>query len=313
MENMKISSSPHIRSDKTTGTVMFDVIVALLPATVFGIYNFGYKAAIIIAVTVFSCVFFEGIYQLAMKKKVTVFDLSAMLTGLLLALNLPPDIPWWIAVLGSAFAIIVVKQLFGGIGQNFMNPALAARCFLLISFTGRMTTFSYDAITTATPLAILKSGGEVDVLRMFMGSIAGTIGETSAIALILGGLYLIVKKIISIRIPATYIGTFSVCILIYALANGQGVDWLFLLAHLCGGGLMLGAFFMATDYVTSPITPSGKIIFGVLLGIFTFIFRIFGGSAEGVSYAIIICNLLVPLIERYTAPKTFGKGAEISE
>ncbi len=313
MENMKISSSPHIRSDKTTGTIMFDVIVALLPATVFGIYNFGYKAAIIIAVTVVSCILFEGIYQSAMKKKVTVFDMSAALTGLLLALNLPPDIPWWIAILGSGFAIIVVKQLFGGIGQNFMNPALAARCFLLISFAGRMTTFSYDAITTATPLAILKSGGEVDILRMFIGSTAGTIGETSAIALILGGLYLIVKKIISIRIPATYIGTFSVCLLIYALANGQGMDGMFLLAHLFGGGLMLGAFFMATDYVTSPITPNGKIIFGVLLGIFTFIFRIFGGSAEGVSYAIIICNLLVPLIERYTAPKTFGKGAEISE
>ena len=194
-----------------------------------------------------------------------------------------------------------------------MNPALAARCFLLISFTGRMTTFTYDAITTATPLAILKDGGSVDVLRMFIGSTAGAIGETSALALIIGGLYLIVKRIISARIPASYIGTFAICILIYGLATGRGMDLTFLAAHLCGGGLMLGAFFMATDYVTSPATPDGKLIFGLLLGILTFLFRIFGGSAEGVSYAIIFGNLLVPLIEKFTAPKTFGKGADAHE
>ena len=206
-------------------------------------------------------------------------------------------------------AIIIVKQLFGGLGQNFMNPALAARCFLLISFTGRMTTFTYDAVTTATPLANLKAGEAVDVLSMFLGTSAGTIGETSALALLIGGAFLLVRRVINYRIPLFYIGSFSVFILAYALATGRGFDVSYLLAHLCGGGLMLGAFFMATDYVTSPITPNGKIVFGIILGLFTFLFRIFGGSAEGVSYAIILGNLLVPLIERVTVPKSFGKGA----
>lgn len=217
------------------------------------------------------------------------------------------------AILGSAFAIIIVKQLFGGLGQNFMNPALGARCFLLISFAGKMTTFTYDGVTTATPLAILKSGGTVDVLDMFIGRIAGTIGETSAICLLIGGLYLIIRKVISPIIPLVYIGTFSVFIFLYSLASGMGFEPLYLAAHLCGGGLMLGAFFMATDYVTSPITKKGKVVFGIILGLLTFLFRIYGGSAEGVSYAIIISNLLVPLIERFTQPKSFGKGAELPE
>lgn len=313
MENMKISSSPHIRDDNTTGFIMLDVIIALLPATIFGVYTFGYKALAIIVVTILSSVLFELFYQLIMGRKITITDFSAVVTGLLLALNLPVSVPLWLPILGSAFAIIIVKQIFGGLGQNFMNPALAARCFLLISFTGRMTTFTYDVVTTATPLQVLKTGGEVNVLNMFLGGIPGTIGETSALALIIGGLYLIVKKIISIRIPLFYIGTFAICIMVYALCNGQGLDWYFLAAHLCGGGLMLGAFFMATDYVTSPVTPRGKIIFGIILGILTFVFRIFGGSAEGVSYAIIFTNLLVPLIEKYTAPRRFGEGAEIHE
>ena len=306
---MKISSSPHIRDKETTTNIMGQVIVALMPATIFGVYNFGINAFVTILITVLSCVIFEAGYQKMFGLKVTIKDLSAVLTGLLLALNLPPEIPFWIPIIGSFFAIIVVKQLFGGLGQNFMNPALGARCFLLISFTGRMTIFTYDAVTTATPLAELKTGGSVDVLSMAIGTIPGTIGETSAIALIIGGVFLLIRGIINYRIPVFYIGSFAVFVMIYALATGRGFDMNFLLAHLFGGGLMLGAFFMATDYVTSPITPMGRVVFGILLGLLTFLFRIYGGSAEGVSYAIIIGNLLVPLIERVTVPKSFGKGA----
>ena len=308
-QNMKISSSPHIRDKETTTNLMGQVLVALMPATVVGVFNFGSSAFIIILISVLSCVIFEALFEKITKRKNTVLDLSAAVTGLLLALNLPPEVPYWMPVLGSFFAIIVVKQLFGGLGQNFMNPALAARCFLLISFTGRMTTFTYDAVTTATPLANLKAGEAVDVLSMFLGTSAGPIGETSALALLIGGAFLLVRRVINYRIPLFYIGSFSVFILAYALATGRGFDVSYLLAHLCGGGLMLGAFFMATDYVTSPITPNGKIVFGIILGLFTFLFRIFGGSAEGVSYAIILGNLLVPLIERVTVPKSFGKGA----
>lgn len=306
---MKISSSPHIRDKETTTNIMGKVIVALMPATIVGIYNFGINALITVLITVLSCVILEAGYQMLFGRKVTIKDLSAVLTGLLLALNLPPEVPFWLPVIGSFFAIIVVKQLFGGLGQNFMNPALGARCFLLISFTGRMTTFTYDAVTMATPLAELKAGENVDVLSMAIGTIPGTIGETSAIALIFGGLFLLVTRVIDFRIPVFYIGSFAIFILIYALATDRGLDITFLLAHLFGGGLMLGAFFMATDYVTSPITPMGRIIFGILLGLLTFLFRIYGSSAEGVSYAIIIGNLLVPLIERVTVPKSFGKGA----
>lgn len=308
-QTMKISSSPHIRDKETTTNLMGQVIVALMPATIVGIYNFGIKALITVLITVISCVIFEAAYQKIIGVKCTIKDLSAMLTGLLLALNLPPEVPLWLPIIGSFFAIIVVKQLFGGLGQNFMNPALGARCFLLISFTGRMTTFTYDAVTTATPLANLKAGESVDVLSMFLGTTAGTIGETCALALIIGGIFLVVRGVINFRIPLCYIGSFALFILIYAVVSGRGFDISFLAAHIFGGGLMLGAFFMATDYVTSPITLNGKVLFGVLLGFLTFLFRIFGSSAEGVSYAIIIGNLLVPLIERVTVPRAFGKGA----
>ena len=308
-QNMKISSSPHIRDKETTTNLMGQVIVALMPATAVGISNYGMHAVVTILISVISCIVFEALFQKLVGRKNTILDLSAALTGLLLALNLPAEVPFWLPIIGAFFAIIVVKQLFGGLGQNFMNPALGARCFLLISFTGRMTTFTYDAVTTATPLAQLKAGEDVDVLSMFLGTIPGTIGETSALALLIGGIFLLVRKVINYRIPLFYIGSFSVFIMIYALASGRGFDVSFLLAHLCGGGLILGAFFMATDYVTSPITPMGKIVFGILLGLLTFLFRIFGGSAEGVSYAIIIGNLLVPLIERVTVPNYFGKGA----
>lgn len=312
-QTMKISSSPHIRDRETTANIMGQVIVALMPAAIFGVYNFGINALITIFITVVSCMVFEAGYQKLVGHKITVMDLSAAVTGILLALNLPPDVPFWLPVIGSFFAIIVVKQLFGGLGQNFMNPALGARCFLLISFTGRMTAFTYDAVTTATPLAALKAGESVDVLSMFLGTTAGTIGETSAVALIIGGLFLLIRRIIDYRIPVFYLGSFSLFILLYGLAAGRGFDLPFLLAHLCGGGLMLGAFFMATDYVTSPVTGRGRMLFGLLLGLLTFLFRIYGGSAEGVSYAIIISNLLVPLIERITVPKAFGKGAKKHE
>ena len=319
---LNISSSPHVRDKSSTKSIMWDVFLALLPTTVFGIYNFGVRAAVLIAVCVATCVLSEYIWQKCMKLPLTVSDGSAALTGLLLGLNLSSIFPIWMAILGSVFAIIVVKQLFGGLGQNFMNPALGARCFLMVSFAGYMTKFEHDGITGPTPLAIIKNGDKAksvsallaagdgreqeatSVLNMFIGNIGGTIGETCALALLLGAAYLLVKKIISWRIPVCYIGTFAIFILLF---GGRGLDITYLVAEICGGGLILGAFFMATDYVTSPITPKGQIVFGVLLGILTGIFRVFGASAEGVSYAIIICNLLVPLIEKITIPVPFGK------
>ena len=306
-ENFNISASPHIRSKVTTSNIMMWVLIALLPATAFGIFNFGLSALVVVVVTVASAVLIEYAYQKLMHKKVTISDFSAAVTGLLLALNMPPTAPWWMCVLGSVFAILVVKQVFGGLGQNFMNPALGARCFLLISFTGRMTTFVYDGVSGATPLALLKAGESVNVMDMFVGNIAGTIGETSVIAILVGAVILLVKGIIDIRIPGTYIVTF---VIFAVLFGGHGLDMNYIAAHLCGGGLMLGAWFMATDYVTCPITKNGQILYGVCLGILTGLFRLFGGSAEGVSYAIIISNLLVPLIERVTLPKPFGKGGE---
>ena len=319
---LNISSSPHVRDKSSTRSIMWDVIFALIPTSIFGIYNFGIRAAVLIAVCIATCLLSEYIWQKCMKLPLTVNDGSAVLTGLLLALNLTPTFPIWMAILGSIFAIIIVKQLFGGLGQNFMNPALGARCFLMVSFAGQMTSFAHDGITGATPLAIIKAGSKSDsiqkilasgdgktqeatsLLKMFIGSTGGTIGETCAIALLIGAAYLLIRKIISWRIPVCYIAVFAIFILLF---GGRGFDLTYLAAELCGGGLLLGAFFMATDYVTSPITPKGQIIFGVLLGLLTGVFRVFGASAEGVSYAIIICNLLVPLIERITIPVPCGK------
>lgn len=306
-DSLHVSANPHVRSKESTGRIMFLVIIALLPATGFGIYNFGYQAAVLIAVTIATTVLTEFVYEKLMKLPVTVSDLSAVVTGLLLALNLPSTLPWWIAVIGGVFAILVVKMLFGGIGQNFMNPALGARCFLVICFTARMTTFTYDGVTTATPLALLRSGESVNTWNMMIGKIPGTIGETSALAIMAGALFLIIFDVIDMRIPGTYILTFAIFM---GLFGGYGWDPYYLTAQLAGGGLMLGAFFMATDYATSPITPLGKIVFGVILGILTGIFRVYSSSTEGVSYAIVISNLLVPLIERATIPKCFGKGGE---
>ena len=287
---------------------MLMVIIGLLPATLFGIWNFRHENAwILVVVTTAAAVLSEYIWEKLMHKPITIKDCSAAVTGLLLALNLPPTLPWWMGVVGAVFAIIVVKQLFGGLGQNFMNPALAARCFLLICFTGRMTYFVYDGVTGATPLANLKAGEAVNSMDMLLGFTRGTIGETSVIAIMIGAMFLILMGVIDLRIPGSYIVSFVVFIVLF---GGHGLDAQYITAHLCGGGLMLGAWFMATDYVTSPITSSGKIIYGICMGLLTGLFRLFGGSAEGVSYAIIISNLLVPLIEKVTLPKPFGKGGE---
>ena len=309
---LHVSSSPHIRSKITTDWIMYMVLIALLPATCMGVYLFGVPALILIVCSVVTCVATEYIYERLMHKPITIKDGSAMVTGLLLALNLPSGATWWMAVLGGVFAILVVKQLFGGLGQNIMNPALAARCFLMISFAARMTDFStsdsvtaklVDTVSGATPLAEIKAGGSWDLMSMFLGNTRGTIGETSALLLLIGGIFLVVMKIIDLRIPLIYIGTFAVFALLF---GGHGFDLSYVAAELCGGGLMLGAWFMATDYVTRPVTGKGQYVYGVILGILTGVFRIFGGSAEGVSYAIIFTNLLVPIIERLTLPGGFG-------
>lgn len=312
-ELFKVSSNPHIRSKVTTSGIMMAVIIALLPTAGYGIYNFGPRALAVMLVTVASTVLTEFLFGLYKKKvqgekaKLTITDLSAAVTGLLLALNLPVNIPLWMAVLGGVFAILVVKMLFGGLGQNFMNPALAARCFLLISFPSQMTDFSCDAYSGATPLAALKAGESVNTMDMIMGRTAGTIGETSMIAILIGACFLILLGIIDLRIPGSYIVTF---VLFAGVFGGHGFDPAYLSAQLAGGGLMLGAFFMATDYVTRPVTAKGQYVFGIFLGIMTGIFRIFGPGAEGVSYAIILGNLLVPLIERVTMPAAFGTGGK---
>lgn len=322
-----VSAGPHIRSSVTTKSIMQDVVIALIPAGLFGIFNFGIHALMVIAITVLACVLTEYLYCRFMKKPVTVGDFSAVVTAVILAYNLPASFPLWMAALGGIFAVLVVKMLFGGLGQNFMNPALAARAFLLISFPVRMTAYAIekatsdgflgyiqsgfmgvnqavDAVSSSTPLAAIKAGESVDLLKMFIGNTKGTIGETSAIALLIGAAYLVFKKVISLRIPLTYILTLEVFVL---LLGGKGFDLNFLLGHILGGGLIFGAFFMATDYVTTPITPVGQIVFGVLCGIFTGLFRVLGGTPEGVSYAIIFCNLLVPLIDKATRMKSFGR------
>ena len=307
-ELRRVSSNPHVRSSVTTSSIMMWVTISLLPAAGYGVYHFGLNALIILLLSVGSAVGAEFVYEKLMKKPVTVGDFSAVVTGLLLGMNLPNTVVWYVPVLGSIFAIIVVKMLFGGLGQNFMNPALAGRCFLLISFPAAMTNFNYtaDAVSSATPLAALKNGEAVNVLDMITGNIMGTIGETSMIAIVIGACILILLGIIDLKIPGSYIVSFSLFVVIVHFFRGGGFQPAYLSAQLAGGGLMLGAFFMATDYVTSPITAKGKIIYGIFLGIMTGIFRMFASSAEGVSYAIILGNLLVPLIEKWTLPRAFG-------
>ncbi len=308
---LNLSSNPHIRDNVTTAEIMRDVFIALIPTTLYGIIQWGFNAALVCILTVAAAVISELVYEKCMKLPITIADWSAAVTGLILALNCPPDIPAWIPCLGAVFAIIIVKQLYGGLGKNFMNPALAARCFLLISFAGKMTSFTgvgADALSGATPLAFMKTNpdaiAKIDLGAAFLGRIPGTIGEVSKLCVLLGAAYLIIRKVISPKIPLIYIGTVAVFTLLF---GGHGFDLYYLACELCAGGLIFGAFFMATDYVTSPITPLGQIIFAVMLGILTGLFRLFGGSAEGVSYAIIICNILVPMINVHTVPKAFGK------
>lgn len=296
-----VSSAPHVRAKDTTSRIMLYVIIAMLPTTLFGIYNFGFRALLLILATVTSCVASEWVYNKIAHKEQTVGDLSAVVTGMILALNLPVNLPVLEAIVGGVFAIIIVKMLFGGLGQNFMNPALGARCFLLIAFAKDMTNYVTDTYTGATPLAAMRAGEAVNTMDLLIGTTAGTIGETSVVALIIGAIFMILMGVIDLKIPGSYIVTFATLTLVFS-----GFDINYVTAQLCAGGLMFGAFFMATDYVTSPITPMGQILFGISCGLFTWIFRNFGANAEGVSFAIILSNILVPLIEKITIPTAFG-------
>jgi electron transport complex protein RnfD len=301
-----VSVSPHVRDKSSTKSIMRDVAIALVPTLGFGVYQFGWNALMLIIVSAVSCMAFEALYEFLAKKPITVFDYSALVTGLIIAVNLPPTAKWWMPVLGSAFAIIIVKMLFGGLGQNFMNPALAGRCFLMISFTQRMTNFAVDGISGATPLAVLKSGEAVNLKDVFFGFQSGCIGEVSALAILIGAAYLVIRRVISLRIPVSYIVTTIALIAVIKLFQGADLSANYLLGELLTGGLLVGAFFMATDYVTSPVTVKGQIVFGIIIGVLTALFRTLGATAEGVSYAIIIGNLLVPLIENKTVPRPFG-------
>lgn len=310
--NLLAGSSPHIKNKENTNSIMKDVLIALAPATIAGIYFFKLQAVLVIAVTVLSCVLSEYVWTKASKKPSTIKDLSAAVTGLLLAMNFSPEIPLWIAAIGGVFAIIIVKQLFGGLGQNFINPALAARAFLMASWPVQMTTWKdpagvADAVSSATPLAILKgteaTGSLPGLMDMFLGNIGGCIGETSVLALLIGAIYLLIKRVITPEIPLTFIATVGVMTWILggdSLFQGQFIY------HIFAGGLMLGAFFMATDYTTSPVTFKGRIIMGIGCGLLTSVIRLFGGYPEGVSYSILIMNLVVPLLDRYLVPKSFG-------
>lgn len=311
MENTRflVSSSPHIRSGESTGRIMGDVAIALLPALFVGIWNFGLKALWLTLVAVGFAVATEVVMQKIMKKPVTVNDFSAVVTGILLAFNVPVTLPWWMLAIGAIFAIAIVKQCFGGIGYNFVNPALAARAMLFASWPVEMTSWvkpGVDAVTTATPMAILKGTEATGVLpsvwNMFAGNIGGCIGETSALALLIGGLYLIYRKVISPRIPLVYIATVGILALVFG-----GFDLTIVPYHLFGGGLFLGAIFMATDYSSSPMTVKGQVIFALGCGLLTSIIRFYGGYPEGVSYSILLMNIATPLIDRFTLPRKFGE------
>ena len=308
MANFVVSGTPHVRSKESIQSIMRDVIIALVPATAAGIYYFGLRALILIVAAIISAVFFEWLYEKITKKPVTINDLSAVVTGLLLAMNLPASAPVWVAIVGSAFAIIFAKQLFGGLGQNFINPALAGRAFLLASYPTEMTTWvvpnglAADAATYATPLAQLKNGAlDASLKQLVMGQVGGTIGETCAIALIIGGIYLLYKHVISWKIPVIYIATVFI---LFAVIGRHGMRMP--LQEIFAGGVMLGGIFMATDYASSPVTPNGQVIFAVGAGLLTYLIRTFGGYPEGVSYSILIMNCCVPLIERFTEPTIFG-------
>ena len=306
-KTLNVSISPHIRSHETTATIMADVIVALIPAIAVGVYVFGARAFAITMLSVVSCVASEYIYEKLLKKPITVGDLSAVVTGLILAVNLYSTAPWWLPIIGGAVAIIVVKMLFGGIGQNFMNPALASRCFLLLSFSRIMTDYpQIDGVSSATPLTLAKSGVYAPVRDLLLGTHSGTIGETSAVAIILGFIYLCARGVIKPREPLSVIISTGVFVTFFSVIQGNPVTLDFLAVHMLGGGMLLGAVFMASDYATTPVTPWGQVIFGCCVGFFTAMIRCVGSGTEGVSYAIIISNCLTPFIEKLTMPKPFG-------
>ncbi len=303
MEKKKliVSASPHITSNTTTRGIMLNVCVALLPALIASALIFGARALLVTGVTVASCVGFEALYCILLKKPVPVGDFSAVVTGMILAFNLPVSIPLWIAIIGAFVAIVVAKQLFGGLGHNFANPALLGRIVLFVSFAGRMTAYTYpqtdvDVLATATPLAAGAQGRDI-LVKLLLGTHGGMLGETCAAALLLGGLYLIATKTISAAIPLSYLGTVA----LLSLILGQDV-----ILQLLSGGLLLGAFFMATDYVTSPFTLKGRIIYGVCLGVITCLIRFYGNMAEGVSFALLLMNLLVPYLNELTHQKPLG-------
>ena len=326
-KNLKLiaTSSPHIRGSETTQGIMKDVIIAMVPALAFACFNFGLRALTLTLVSIAGCVFFEWLYRKVMKKPQSVQDLSSVVTGMLLAFVSPVQIPYWMILIGDAFAIIIVKQLFGGIGKNFVNPALAGRAVLLASYAGSMTTWAdpamgkaailgsnVDLVTAATPLSYMK-GTDPAALAESFGNLTGTYsvdqmflgqtGEVSALMLIIGGVYLIWRKVINWQTPAAYIGTVAVLTFLFPKA-GSSLDWM--LYSIFGGGLMLGAFFMATDYATSPVTKKGQLVFGVGCGLFTVLIRYFGSYNEGVCYSIMVMNLFVPFIDKYTKPVRFG-------
>ena len=323
-KNLKLiaTSNPHIRGSETTRSIMLDVIIAMLPALAFAIFNFGLRALTLTAVSVVGCVFWEWLYRKLMRKPQSIGDLSCVVTGMLLAFVCPVQMPYWMIIIGDFFAIVVVKQLFGGIGKNFLNPALAGRAVLLASYAGTMTSWvdpaagkaaiigsNADVVTTATPLAIMKTGDFAELMatygvdKMFIGQIPGSLGEVSAVALLIGGAYLIWRKVINWQTPVAYIATVAVLTFLFP-KQGTGLEWM--LYSVFGGGLFLGAFFMATDYATSPVTKKGQLIFGIGCGLFTVLIRYFGSYNEGVCYSIMVMNLLVALIDKYTKPTRFG-------
>ena len=315
---LTVSPSPHARRGVTTASVMKEVIVALIPTTVWGIYVFGARAALVVLVCMVSAVLFEALTQLLLKRPIAISDCSAALTGLLLGLNLSSAVPLYIPIVGAAFAIIVVKQLFGGIGKNIMNPALAARVFLMMAWTNGMTVFpaaydrigiggAADAVASATPLVSMKAGvmPDASVLDLFLGKTPGCIGEVSALCLLIGGVYLLIRKVITWHIPVSFLGT--VAILSFLFPRGEVSNLNFMLSSLFSGGVMIGAFFMATDYVTSPVTHVGRLIYGVGCGALVVFLRYFSGYSEGVSFAILIMNALVWYLDMATKPRVFGK------
>ena len=316
---LKVSASPHVKHWETGRVLMLDVVIAMIPALIWAVYLFGWRALTLTVISVASCMMFEFLFQKLLKRPITVLDCSSVVTGILLAFNLPVSTPLWIPVMGAFFAIVIVKQLFGGIGKNIVNPALAARVFIFTSWPNEIKNFilpfnkpsalnvTVDATATATPLVSLKQGVSPDVtlFDMIIGNMPGCIGEISVVLLVTGGLYLLARRVITWHIPVSFIAT--VAVLTYLFPQNQSVQaWEFMLTELCTGGLMLGAFFMATDYATSPVTSSGRVIYGIGCGLITVFIRYFGGYNEGVSFAILIMNLLVWYIDKFTRPRIFG-------